>query len=119
METYDLVAKNILLGKQCFKCAHYDSEDGENINIEYCCRNDNKHIQLPDEDTCIYWEEDIYFKYKNDKIAKSLLLDNSCINCYYNDDWEHPHNGSDVKNCRLPNHNIYRKNGVCKNWKKK
>jgi len=54
-----------------------------------------------------------------DLIAKNILLDNSCINCCYNSGWEHQSNGSDIKDCILPNHNIYRKNGVCKDWRKK
>ena len=54
-----------------------------------------------------------------DLVAKNILLDNSCINCCHNNDWDHPHNGSDVKDCILPNHYTDRKNGVCKDWKKK
>lgn len=63
----NIIAQYLLLGRTCFKCAHYSFEDGERIDIEYCCRNDNKYIQLPSEGTCIYWEDDIYLKHKNDK----------------------------------------------------
>lgn len=104
----DIIAKNLLTDKNCFKCAHYAFEDGEQIDIEYCCKN---NTSIPGDNTCICWEEYID--------AKNVLLDRSCTSCYYNNDWEHPHNDSDVKNCSLPSHYTNRKNGVCKDWKKK
>ncbi len=56
-------------------------------------------------------------KVDEDAKAKNLLLDHSCINCYYNDDWEHPHNGSLVRGCSNEASRRHRIDGVCDAWK--
>lgn len=33
--------------------------------------------------------------------AKNLLLDRNCLNCKHNDDWDHPHNGDTVEDCKI------------------
>lgn len=50
------------------------------------------------------------------KLAKNLLMDRTCGSCVYNDDWEHPHNGSLVKDCKVHGP---RKNNICGKWKLK
>lgn len=57
-------------------------------------------------------------KMDEDSKAKSLLLDHSCTNCYYNDDWEHPHNGSLVRGCSNEENRQHRQDGTCGAWKK-
>ncbi len=56
-------------------------------------------------------------KVNEDAKAKNLLLDRSCINCYYNDDWEHPHNSYLVRGCSNEANRQHRIDGVCGAWK--
>lgn len=47
--------------------------------------------------------------------AINWLLDRSCETCIFNDNWDHPHNGDTVKDCRI---NGPRKQGWCDHWNK-
>lgn len=55
-------------------------------------------------------------KAMDSKIAKKLLLNEMCEVCIFNDDWEHPHNGSLLKSCKLVNHTEKRLNNGCKEF---
>ncbi len=116
-----IIAKNLLSNRTCRNCCH---------NYNNKCRKDRliygphePYAAYPEEETCINWEQinilnhEIFLENEDEKMAKNMLLDRSCMNC----DWLRGHDMKCQKRVILPSYEYGElpEERICNYWKER